>query len=252
MFPVGTSVRIHRMPGVTLGLVATIGVAFLWETTLGERQLLHLLYGFGVVPAHQLQLMVDSPGEVERWLLPMLTSMFLHGGWIHAIGNAIFLWVFGPALEDRLGHARYLLFYLVCGVVASQAQVLAEPASTVPMIGASGAIAGVLGAYIISFPTAWVVVMIPIVIIPVFFELPAVLFLGVWFLEQLLAGAYSLTRAAGDTGGVAWWAHAGGFVTGFALLVLFTRGRLRGGRGDRQRERIGGFRRRYAPPRERW
>jgi membrane associated rhomboid family serine protease len=150
--------------------------------------------------------------------------MFLHGGWLHLIGNMWVLYLFGDNVEDRMGPARYLAFYLLCGLAASLTHYAINPGSTVPTLGASGAISGVLGAYLLLFPTARVITLVPVFIIPFFFEIPAVVYLGFWFVMQLFSGTLSLAGAEPPEG-VAWWAHVGGFVTGMALLPVFKKSR---------------------------
>jgi membrane associated rhomboid family serine protease len=174
------------------------------------------------------------------------TSMFMHGDWLHLISNMWFLYIFGDNVEDALGRVRYLAFYLLCGLAAATAQVAIDPSSMVPMVGASGAIAGVLGAYFRLFPHARVVTLIPVVFFFVLRELPAVFFIVVWFGLQLLMGIGSLGAASEQTGGVAFFAHIGGFVGGLALLSLFGFGRNRT-QGFRKVERDY---RGYAPPRQ--
>jgi membrane associated rhomboid family serine protease len=154
--------------------------------------------------------------------LPFVSNMFLHGGWLHLVLNMWTLWLFGPAVEDRLGPTRYILFYLACGVFASVTHAVFNPGSIVPALGASGAIAGVLGCYIRLFPHALLIVMIPILFFPLFFEVPAIVFAGLWFITQVLGGAVGLLMPA-DGGGIAWWAHIGGFVAGLALAVPLQR-----------------------------
>jgi membrane associated rhomboid family serine protease len=153
----------------------------------------------------------------------VLFSMFLHGGWAHLIGNMLYLWIFGDNVEDRVGHLRYLLFYLLCGWAASYAHVWSSPASHIPSIGASGAIAGVLGAYLTLYPHARVVALLPLGPFSHFVQIPAFFFLGFWFLQQFLAGTLTLSERTAQTqsGGVAWFAHIGGFVAGFLLVWLF-------------------------------
>jgi membrane associated rhomboid family serine protease len=146
--------------------------------------------------------------------------MFLHGGWLHLGGNMLYLWIFGDNVEDRLGHVRFLLFYLACGLAAALAQIYVNPTSTIPMVGASGAVAGVLGAYLVLLPQAQVLALIPIIFFFQLVELPAFLFLLFWFLMQFLNGAASIATTQATTGGVAWWAHIGGFVSGMALGFL--------------------------------
>jgi membrane associated rhomboid family serine protease len=150
------------------------------------------------------------------------TSMFLHGGWAHFLGNMLYLWIFGDNVEDRFGHGRYLAFYLLCGAAAAMLQVAFSAGSRVPMVGASGAIAGVLGAYFVMFPRSRVLTLVPIFIIVQLVEVPAIVLLGLWFVLQLLSGVGSLGQRA-DVGGVAFWAHAGGFVVGMIGVFLFRR-----------------------------
>jgi len=155
--------------------------------------------------------------------LPFLTHMFLHGGWFHIISNLWILFIFGDNVEDRLGSGRYLLFYLLGGVAAGALQVFFSPDSQVPAVGASGAIAAVMGAYFLFYPRARVFTLIPVIVIPWFVEIPAVLYLGFWFLSQLFNGFLSLAGTANmQMGGVAWWAHIGGFVFGLVMARLFT------------------------------
>lgn len=197
MFPLRDDVPSKTVPFVTYALVAANAAVFYHELTLGRR-LGPFIDAHALVPA--------QPSFPD-----LVTSMFLHGGWMHVIGNLWSLWIFGDNVEDRLGHFRYLAFYLLCGLAAGVVQVLAQPGSAVPVIGASGAIAGVFGAYLFFFPRAKVTTVVPIFIFLHYAEVPAFLYLGVWFLTQLYAGTMSPGSAFG---GVAWWAHIGGFLTG--------------------------------------
>jgi membrane associated rhomboid family serine protease len=151
----------------------------------------------------------------------VLYAMFLHGGWAHILGNMLYLWIFGDNVEDRLGHGRFLIFYLLCGWVASYAHVWSMPTSTMPSLGASGAIAGVLGAYITLYPHARVVTLIPLGIFTDLVQIPAVFVLGFWFVQNLFSGMLSLGVRTAQGGGVAWWAHIGGFVAGLVLVWIF-------------------------------
>jgi len=220
MIPIGDDqVRGGRPPIVNWALVAICTVAFVYELTLGEAGVERLFQLYGVVPAAVMQ------GE---GLLGLLTSIFLHGGWMHLIGNMLFLLVFGDNIEAVLGHIGYLLFYLLGGLAGGAAQILAAPGSEVPVIGASGAIAAVLGAYIVMFPKSRVRAL---VILGLFFTVTrvrAVFFLGVWIVIQLLSGIASLGAGAttAGMGGVGWFAHIGGFVFGLAVGALL-RGRAR-------------------------
>jgi len=206
-------------PYVTVGLIALCLLVFLWQASLGpEAQ--RVLYGLGMIPAVLLQHRQLAPElELVPPALTVLTSMFLHGGWAHLLGNMLYLWIFGNNVEEAMGHLRFLAFYLASGTVAALAQALPAPESTVPMIGASGAVSGVLGAYLLLYPHARVLVVVPLGLYLHVVRLPAVLVLGLWFLIQL---ASSLAAPAGG-GGVAFRAHLGGFVAGMALLPLFKR-----------------------------
>jgi len=183
--------------------------------SLGER-LLPFLERYAVVPA---RLLGGGPLSLRELSTPV-TAMFLHGGWMHMLGNMLYLYIFGDNVEDTLGHGRFLLFYLAAGAASFAVQVFFQPASAVPNLGASGAIAGVLGAYLLLFPRARVVTLLPLLVVFTVVEIPAVVFLGLWFLFQFVSGAVSLGRASASGGGVAWWAHIGGFVAGMALLKL--------------------------------
>jgi len=221
VFPLATSVRSVRPPLVTLLLIAMNVWVFLGETHLRPEQLDAVVHLYGLVPLRQTVALRQAPGDLSLWLWPIFTSMFLHGGWAHIIGNMMFLWVFGAGLESRLGHARFLLFYLGAGVFAAQAQVASAPLSVAPMVGASGAIAGVIAGFVLLYPRARVFLMLLLVFIPVFFSLPVLVFAGLWFAEQLLNGVVApLSGEAGRAGGVAWWAHIGGFLGGAALLPI--------------------------------
>jgi membrane associated rhomboid family serine protease len=153
-------------------------------------------------------------------LTPFITNAFLHGGWLHIILNLWTLFIFGPALEDRLGRARFLALYLLSGLAASVTHAVFNAASPVPVLGASGAIAGVIAAFAVRFPYAWVRVIVPILFIPLFFSIPALLFAGIWFFMQVFQGASELVSPFASAGGIAWWAHIGGFIAGLVLLPL--------------------------------
>jgi membrane associated rhomboid family serine protease len=175
------------------------------------------LYSYAVIPYRFRHLFLSHPLE----LVTPLFAMFLHGGWLHIIGNMLYLYIFGDNVEDILGHGRFLAFYIMCGVVSFLAQIFLLPNSMIPNLGASGAIAGVLGAYILLFPRARVVTLLPIFIFFTVVEIPAFVFLGIWFLIQFASGALSLGSTSALGGGVAWWAHIGGFLAGMLFLRLF-------------------------------
>lgn len=216
MFPLYDTVRSRRLAFVNWTLVALNGLVFYYEMTIGEAGLTRLVQDWGLVPA-RLSLV-----NAENWVT-ILTSMFLHGGWVHILGNMWTLIVFGNNVEDRMGHGKYLVFYLLSGCAAALLQTYLAPASQTPMIGASGAIAGVLGAYLILFPRARIASLVPIFFIFTLVEVPAVIFLGFWFVLQLFSGWLALQGAV--TNGVAWWAHIGGFIFGVLTVPLFLKRR---------------------------
>jgi membrane associated rhomboid family serine protease len=218
MFPIRDHNPSGRTPYVTYALVVINVVVFLgyWLTIQSDMALYRFFIDWGTVP-----LLVTNG---ENWH-GLITAMFLHGGWMHLIGNMLFLWVFGDNIEDEMGHARFLGFYLLAGLAAAGLQIAAEPASRIPMVGASGAIAGVLGGYLLMFPRARIDVLFIFIIIFKVFPIPAWIVLGVWFALQLLGGF----NTPSDEGGVAYLAHVGGFLAGAALMVPVWRSR--GGRG---------------------
>jgi membrane associated rhomboid family serine protease len=176
----------------------------------------------GLVPAAVLA-WPQSHLSVTAAVTPFFTSMFLHGGWLHLIGNMWYLWIFGDNIEDRLGHFTYLIFYLLCGLGAGIVHTVINFNTTIPSVGASGAIAGVLGAYLVSYPTAKVLTLLPIFIFIQIIEIPALIVLGLWFVMQFFSGAATLATTSAGAGGVAWWAHVGGFIIGMILVGLFPR-----------------------------
>jgi membrane associated rhomboid family serine protease len=218
MFPIRNTVPTRYPPVVTWALIAVNCLVFLFELGLSLPELDAFLADFALVPARYL----FDDGLTLADYVPFVSNIFLHGGWLHLILNMWTLWLFGPAIEDRLGPGRYLCFYLACGIVASVAHMLFNPTSTVPALGASGAIAGLIGCYVRLFPLSRLVVVVPILIFPLFFEVPAVLFAGLWFLTQLLQGTAELLSPA-TPGGIAWWAHIGGFAVGLAVAPLLRR-----------------------------
>ena len=221
MIPLRDTVPSNTIPVVNYLLIGLNGVVFLFELSLG-RHLDTFILHYGLVPARFLD---HLHSEGLRAIIPVFTSMFLHGGWLHLVGNMLFLYIFGDNVEDRFGHFRYLVFYLVAGLAAAATQVHFNADSGIPMVGASGAIAGVLGAYVFLFPTARVVTLIPIFFFFQIVELPAYLFLGIWFFMQMVSGVLSL-GIGGDAGGIAWWAHVGGFAAGAALFPFLRKPRL--------------------------
>jgi membrane associated rhomboid family serine protease len=217
----------RKTPWVTIGLIfANVAVFFLWEPITGSaREQTIFFVCEGAIPA-ELSTFETLPEVRElcgskSFLASLFTSMFLHGGFLHIAGNMLYLWVFGNNVEDRMGSIPFILFYLVAGIVAAYAQVLPNPDSITPLVGASGAIAGALGAYLVMFPQAKVLTLVPIFFFLQLMELPAMLVLGFWFVLQAFQGVGSLQAETG----VAWFAHIGGFVFGALIAVLFYRRR---------------------------
>ena len=223
MIPLRDDNPAQRVPFVTRAIIVANVIVFVYELSLADG-MNELLRDWGVVPG---RLFAALTGETSLpvELSTLVTSLFLHGGWLHLIGNMWYLWIFGDNVEDRFGHVGYLLFYLAAGMVAGVVQYATNPASTLPTVGASGAIAGVLGAYAVAYPTARVVTLVPIFFFIQIMALPALVVLGLWFVLQFFSGA--LTLAASVSGGVAFWAHVGGFAFG-ALAMLLAGARARG------------------------
>ena len=224
MFPVMTTVAVRYTPVVTWLLIAVNTLVFLYETSLPAEGLQLLVHQYGLVPARFFYPgWAVAHGYDTSTYLPFVTNVFLHGGWLHLILNMWTLYIFGPAIEDRLGGARFFSFYMLCGIGASAAHAYFNASSVFPALGASGAIAGIMGAYMRLFPFSRLLVVIPIFIFPFFFEMHAAIFIGVWIAIQLFQGIGGLfATTAAVTGGIAWWAHIGGFVVGW-LSIKFVR-----------------------------
>jgi len=226
MFPLRDSIPSSRPPVVNVLLIAACAVAFVFELSLGSY-LERFLRAYAFVPVRLFQPAVFDVNLLFN-VRSGLLSMFLHGGWFHLISNMWFLWIFGDNVEDALGHVRYLLFYLGCGGAAALAQAAIAPASEVPMVGASGAIAGVLGAYLVWFPWARVRTLVFLGIFFTVAELPALVFLVLWFVVQFFSGTLALATVQASAGGVAFFAHMGGFLAGAIVAFLLRRsGRVR-------------------------
>lgn len=222
MIPIRDTITSKSFPLFNWLLIAANTLVFLFEISLSPQTLEQLINSFGVIP-QQLNLLrpwvlLDNPTP----LVTLLTHMFLHGGWVHFLSNMWILFIFGDNVEARMGHGRYLFFYLLGGIIAGVTQAVISPSSNIPAIGASGAIAGVLGAYLVLFPHSRVVTLVPIFFFFWFVDIPAIFFLGFWFISQIFSGLMSLPTA-GLVGGVAWWAHIGGFVYGVFLHRFFIR-----------------------------
>ena len=225
MIPLRDANPSRNLPLVTIVLILANSLIFIYELTLGPAQLDQFVFTFGVVPA-RLTGMAGPSLPTGGGLETLLTSMFLHGGWLHLIGNMWFLWIFGDNVEDYLGHLRFLLFYLLCGLAAGFVHIAFNLQSTLPTVGASGAIAGVLGAYFLLFPRAKVLTLVPVFFV-FLLEIPAYIILLYWFLLQFLSGTASIVGGNAAQGGVAWWAHVGGFVVGLALVKILAPARAR-------------------------
>ena len=210
MIPLRDVIPSRTTPGVTIGLIVLNVLVYLLQQALTDTGQAQLFLAFGLVPAHFS-------------LLTAFTALFIHGGIAHLGGNMLFLWIFGDNVEDRLGHLRFLAFYLLCGFGATVAQTVLNPYSLLPMVGASGAIAGVMGAYLVLYPRSRVLMLFPLP--PILFELPAVFFLAFWFIMQFLNGINQLPVFQRNqiSGGVAFWAHVAGFAAGAALVLAFRR-----------------------------
>jgi membrane associated rhomboid family serine protease len=209
MIPLRDVIPSRTTPYVTIALVVVNVLVFLYQLSLGAA-IESFVYSFGLVPAS------------FSWPA-VFTSMFLHGGILHVGSNMLYLWIFGDNVEDRMGHGRFLAFYLLCGLAAALGQTLTSPNSTVPMVGASGAVAGVMGAYFVLYPRSKIVTLVPLFLFIQIVEIPAIFFLGIWFLMQFLSGVGSIaTTASGEpTGGIAFWAHVAGFATGLVGVFVF-------------------------------
>lgn len=220
MIPFRDNIPSRRFPIWTVTIIAVNALVFLYEISLPSRYLDQLIFHFGLIPARFLDLSDGFTSGIRSSTVPFFTSIFLHAGWMHLIGNMWYLWIFGDNVEDRLGRPRFIFFYLACGVLASLTHFLFNPDSLLPSVGASGAIAGVLGAYLVTFPRARVLTLLPIFIFWQIIELPAMLVLGFWFLMQLLSGTATIALSSQTSGGVAWWAHIGGFLAGIFLMKV--------------------------------
>jgi len=213
----------YTVPFITILLILINVVVFLYQVSLTRGAGQHLVMMYGMVPSRVEAAFSGGNVPLGLALEPLITSMFLHSGWLHLIGNMWFLWIFGDNVEDQLGHAGYLLFYMVCGVVAGVTHTIANWGSSLPAIGASGAIAGVMGAYLIFFPRAKVLTLVPLLIFFFTVRLPAIVLIGIWFLMQFFSGVGSL--GADNGGGVAWWAHIGGFSLGVLIALVIRESR---------------------------
>lgn len=225
MFPIADTVPLRSFPIATWCLISANALMFAVLLGLEPAHIERLFYLFGIVPARYTHpRWAEWVGLPADDLWPLLTSQFLHAGWLHLFSNMWVLWLFGDNVEDRMGTVRFVAFYLSCGVAAGLVHGLTNPDSTVPAVGASGAVAGVIAAYAAYFPRAQVVVLVPVLFYPLLFAVHALVFAAVWFLAQAFSGVLALA-GTGAAGGVAWWAHVGGFIAGLALAPLLARRR---------------------------
>ncbi|MCI0414788.1 rhomboid family intramembrane serine protease [bacterium] len=215
MFPLRDTIRPKTYPVVNTIFIVINILIFFYEFSLG-RKMEAFVYQFGLTP---IRFFWGLQNNLADAVIPVFTSMFLHGGWLHLIGNMWFLYIFGDNVEDRVGHVAYIFFYLLCGIGSALTQTFLQANSNIPMVGASGAIAGVLGAYFMLYPHSRILTLVPIFIFLQIMEIPAVVFLFFWFLWQFIQGALAASTPA--QGGVAWWAHIGGFVVGLVLIFFF-------------------------------
>lgn len=218
MIPIKDSTRTRSFPIVNITLILTNIFVFLWMLSLSQTEMVESAYSLGLIPARFGASLAE--GRLLGAFAPVITYQFLHGGWFHLIGNMLYLWVFGDNVEDNIGHVPYLIFYLLVGGVAGLAQFYFDPASTIPIVGASGAVAGILGAYLLICPQARVLTIIPIFFFITLAEIRAVFFLLFWFFLQIFNGLASIGI---ESVTVAWWAHIGGFLAGVVLVKLFVR-----------------------------
>jgi len=220
MIPLRDRNPTRKVPVVNIALIVANIAVYGWSFSHGSG-IERIYFQFGVVPSDVVSAFAEY--RYVDAILPFFTSMFLHGGLLHLGGNMLYLWIFGDNIEDKLGHMRYLWFYVVCGLAAGLTHLGFDPGSDVPTVGASGAISGVLGAYLVLFPRARVLTVIPVFFFLQIAELSAIFVLGFWFVIQFLNGLVSLGYGVEGSGGVAWWAHIGGFVAGVGIILPFRR-----------------------------
>lgn len=218
MIPLRDNVPSQNTPWVTWLLIAVNLLIFGYQTTMPQREIIAFFNQYGFIPLELNQSFSQGFGvHLVPLASSLLSSLFVHGSWVHTISNMWSLWLFGDNVEDSVGHFRFLLFYVSGGVIASLAHYAFNPLSTLPTVGASGAIAAVMGAYLLMFPLARIRTLVPLFFIPFFFDMPALVFIGVWFISQVFSGVSAVLSPLSD-GGIAWWAHVGGFI--FGLLVI--------------------------------
>lgn len=227
MIPLRDTIPSRRTPCVTILLILLNTVVFINQFFMTPRVMRGYIVDNGFIPVRLTQ-EIQSAQSIHAAIthIPLLTGMFLHGSWLHLISNMWILWLFGDNVEDRMGPLRYLLFYLMTGYAAGMAHYLSNPASSIPAVGASGAIAGVMGAYFILYPQAKIITLVPIFVLPLLLPIPAVIYLFIWFIGQVYSGLIH-SLAGQSVSGIAWWAHIGGFVAGILLHPLLIKKRIR-------------------------
>ena len=215
MIPLRDNLRSHSLPLITISLILVNFYVFYQEISISNLALMQMIHQHGLTPISFIETLNRGSTNLGDYT-PIFSNLFLHGGWLHIIGNMWYLWIFGDNVEDWLGRISFLMFFFLTGLIANISHILLDPFSTVPVIGASGAVSGILGAYLILYPTAKVKTLVPIFIFLQIFEIPAMVFLGLWFFLQLKSGALA---SAGSN--IAWWAHIGGFLAGMILIKIF-------------------------------
>ncbi len=223
MIPLKDDNPTHSFPVITIGLIATNIVAFFYQVSLGPASD-QLLFAYGAIPFNLMHTL-ESEAPIPAIAISLVTSMFLHGSLVHLGGNMLYLWIFGNNIEDVMGKARFVLFYLLCGIIAAYAHAGGYAQSRVPMIGASGAVSGILGAYLLLFPRARILTLVPLGFFMTTMRIPALFFLGGWFFLQVLPGFLMPPGTTDGVGGIAWFAHIGGFLAGISLIYLFKKRR---------------------------
>lgn len=221
MIPLRDTIRGKRTPVAVIGLIAVNLTVFLYQWLLSDYGFAQFIYRYGFIPARLTGWGFREETAGLQLVYPLVTSMFLHGGWFHLISNMWALWLFGDNVEDRMGHGRFTVYYLLCGLAAGVTHYVFGPLSPVPVVGASGAIAGIMAAYMVLYPSSRILTLIPVIIIPLFLEIPALLYISIWFISQLFSATFDVLGGGGAGGGIAWWAHIGGFVAGLLLYRRF-------------------------------
>ncbi|MDL1956980.1 MAG: rhomboid family intramembrane serine protease [Candidatus Desulfofervidus auxilii] len=224
MFPLKDTIPSRTFPWVTISLIIFNVLVFFYQISLGPY-VEKFVFIYGVVPKRYF--LYSSLNYFFDKYIPLFTSMFLHGGWFHLIGNMWYLWIFGDNVEDAVGHKRFLIFYILCGIGAALCHIYTHPHSTIPTIGASGAVSGVMGAYYVLFPYSRIITLVPVFLFLTLIEIPAVFFLFFWFMIQFFKGTFAILTPGIFYEGVAWWAHIGGFICGIILVFFFRKKRRR-------------------------